>query len=62
MIETITVWLLISMSSLGYAHQRPVTLVERFATLSECQRIQDLVRTEKSEGITRCVQATIVKP
>lgn len=59
---TITVWLLISLSSRAY-NQRPVTLVERFATVEECQRVQELVKNyPEATGITRCIQATVVKP
>ena len=60
--NTVTVWLLISLSSGAY-NQRPVTLVERFATVEECQRVKELVKVSGyGVDITRCIQATVVKP
>lgn len=60
---TITVWLLISLNSTyASAASGVYTTLGKFATLADCQHVQrSLPQTSGSTGITRCVQATIVK-
>lgn len=58
---TITLWLLISLQSRS-SPQRPVTLVERFATVDECQRVAAVIRDAGQSSITKCIQAHVVKP
>lgn len=61
---TITVWLLISIgyngSNAGYA--QPTLVVERFATVQECQRVAKVI-VDSSYGGARlqCVQATVAR-
>ena len=58
---TITVWLLISLNTGSYP-QRPITLVERFATAAECQRVAGVIKSATGFPITTCIQAEVIKP
>jgi hypothetical protein len=58
---TITVWLLISLNTSSYP-QRPITLIERFYTAAECQRVSEVIRVASGVSITKCIQAEVVKP
>lgn len=56
---TITVWLLIAGS---YNTGRQTSVVERFATLQQCEHVVDALRAIQSIERVRCIQATVVKP
>lgn len=60
--NTITVWLLVSITPPGYINQ-PTLVVERFATVEECVRVQSVIKKVASHhAVTQCIQATVVKP
>ena len=37
-------------------------LVERFATVEECERVRKVIQGSRVEPLLKCVQATVVKP
>lgn len=60
---TVTLWLLMS---IGYDHysagNQPTSVVERFATLQECERVREAARVRTmGNPLLRCVQATVVR-
>lgn len=59
--NTLTVWLLISISS-GHAYAGPSAVLERFQNVSECERVAQLIRNSRewTAPILRCIQTTIV--
>jgi len=62
--NTITLWLLISIGSNYYGSGAyPTNVVTQFATQSECERVHNLLRESKEYGkpFLRCIQTTIVK-
>jgi hypothetical protein len=61
---TITVWLLISIGGwAGSSAATPNVLVERFATVEECQRVAEVIKQSLANNSTlRCIQATVIKP
>lgn len=61
---TITVWLLIHLGGVyGHNSVSPTTTIERFATVEECQRVSDLIRSAKGWGSPSlmCIQATVIR-
>lgn len=58
--NTITVWLLISLGSNEHGFARPTMVVERFADATECQRVASVLNA--SRPIHQCVQAKVVRP
>jgi len=57
-ITTVTLWLLISV---GKYERFNTAIVERFATVGECERVRKLVdETTSRPPAMRCIQATIV--
>lgn len=59
--KTITIWLLISLGSNVNTNSRPTQVVERFATVQECQRIVEVLSGWGRNGMHQCVQATVVR-
>lgn len=55
---TITLWLLVS---IGHATRPETSVVERFASAAECQRVLLLIRQTSAPAL-RCIEATIAKP
>lgn len=59
---TITIWLLISLPGIsGTSSSVPTTLVERFATVTECERVRGVIQGSSIRQPMLCVQATVVK-
>jgi hypothetical protein len=65
--NTMLIWLLISIGSEGSYIAPTTTTVERFATAEECQRVAKIIRDSyKPEAARnahprlRCVQATVI--
>lgn len=60
---TITVWLLLNVGD-NSSRPVPTTLIDRFATAEECERVANVLRgsTQFKPANLRCVQATVVKP
>jgi hypothetical protein len=65
--NTMIIWLLISVGSEGSYIAPTTTTVERFATVEECQRvakiIHDSYKPEAARHVgprLRCVQATVI--
>jgi len=57
MITTVTLWLLMSV---GKYERFNTTVVERFSTAAECERVRKLVdETTSYTPAMRCIQATI---
>ena len=63
--NTITVWLLISISNggfnSGYNSSGVVTVVARFHDSAQCQSVQRSIKEMSERVATRCIQAVIVK-
>lgn len=57
--KTILVWLLISVSDGSY-NRGNVTVVERFATLKDCEHVRAATPKAEMQQEMRCVQANIV--
>ena len=58
---TLTLWLLVSLGMDHHQNRRPVVVVERFATVEECQRVKKVLSEDNYHtGVMRCVQATVV--
>lgn len=59
--NTLTLWLLISISS-GHSYAGPSQVVERFPTMQECERVAQLIRSSRewNMSVLRCIQTTIV--
>jgi hypothetical protein len=59
--NTVLVWLLVSLPT--SASLTPVTLVERFASVEECQRVSKvLIESDSYNRVKlRCIQAMVVK-
>jgi hypothetical protein len=60
MINTILIWLLISLPKDGHQEATPATTVAQFATLEECQRVRSII-DKHSDGRLMCLQAHVVK-
>lgn len=61
---TITVWLLMNIAAGGYQNGKvPASVVERFVTLQECERVSKWLNDSKNNyaNNTACIQATIIK-
>jgi hypothetical protein len=64
---TMTLWLLIAFGR-GYTYSAGAStpgavVVERFATLEECQRVARIISNhDNGPNMLRCIQATVVKP
>lgn len=56
--NTVTLWLLIVYGQTAYAGS-PTMVVERFADERECERVANVMRTQKYRPTLQCVQATI---
>ena len=63
--QTILVWLLISLPGNWGANYNPslhVHVVERFATSEECLRVEKVIRQSTNlDTKLRCVQAAVIK-
>ena len=57
---TVTLWLLISLGLDTHQNRRPTIVVERFATVDECQRVNKVLSANTYSEPLRCVQATVV--
>lgn len=59
--STINLWLLISLPGFAASYANvPTTLVERFATAQECERVLAVILGDvRGHQPMRCVQATI---
>jgi hypothetical protein len=62
-LPTVLIWLLISVGSGGDREARPTMVVERFATLEDCQAIAKVLNdsTTSYTRIHRCVQARVLR-
>ena len=58
---TVLLWLLISMPTDWDKNRTPATLVERFATVEECERVRKVIQGSRGEPLLKCVQAAVVK-
>ena len=59
---TVLLWLLINMPTDWDKNRTPTTLVERFATVEECERVRKVIQGSRGEPLLKCVQAAVVKP
>lgn len=57
--NTVVVWLLISVGSHGGEVSRPGNLIERFATRDDCIRVMDHLNTNHLNRVHTCVDARI---
>ena len=57
---TVTLWLLVSLGVDYDKNRRPTIVVERFATVDECQRVNKVLSANIYSEPLRCVQATVV--
>ena len=61
--NTLTLWLLVSLGATSYQQPKPYVTIERFATAEECMRVAAVLH---GDGVNRpplqCVQATVYKP
>ena len=60
--NTVVLWLLVSVGTMD----SPTQVVERFATMQECSRVQQLISNSDHDrgfrvSTVRCIQATVVR-
>lgn len=61
--NTITIWLLVSLGAASYQQPKPYVTVERFTTSEECLRVAAVLRGDDfNRPLLQCVQATVYKP
>lgn len=53
--KTALLWLLIT-----YGYNSSPIVVERFATVEECNRVAQVLKGDRSYPVARCVEATVV--
>lgn len=59
--NTVLIWLLVSLPTPSRQAQDAVNVVERFATVQECQRVENIIRDSVKQQLKlRCIQATVV--
>lgn len=57
---TITIWLLIATSITGYRGASVPHVVERFATVQDCEHVAR--NMPKGSHTSRCIEAKVVRP
>jgi len=57
---TVTLWLLVSLGFDAYRNSSSTIVVERFAAVEECQRVNKVLSAATNSSPLRCVQATVV--
>lgn len=59
---TVTLWLLVSLPINSSGHYAtPTSIVERFTSAAECNRVAEIMRLSSTVPKLQCIQATIVK-
>lgn len=59
--NTVVIWLLISVGTTWSRGGTPTTTVERFATWQECERVAEVIRKDKqSAPMLHCIEARVI--
>lgn len=60
--NTVTLWLLISVGTTWSRGGAPTVTVERFATAAECERVAEIIRQDKQAApMLHCIEARVVR-
>lgn len=62
--NTVLIWLLVSVGSGYMSHGSPTQVVERFESAADCEHMANLIRETRQEArpLLRCIQAKVVRP